>query len=134
MSRNLPVIANNGTNSSNVLTKPGLVLGDFLEDAGFTADSLAGVDLTFDGSEMYLESGDGTGALAFEGDAPGDGYEPAIFPAIFKDVLFDADGGYDGIFYDGSLLWSIDGWAAQRRGAVPSWMFANRWFRTGVST
>ena len=111
--RNFPIITNNRIGSSTARIAPQYVRGEFVEAAGFTAASLDGVDLTTNGngSVIFVESGDGKGAFAFENDPDftntligTDGAEPNIL----KDVTFSKDGGYDGLFYDGTLLWSVD--------------------------
>ena len=98
-----PRIKGNRRGVSNNLGGPN-VAGDVLEMAGLTLDVLEVADLTTDGSMVYAEYGDGTGAFAFENLTTASGLEANFF----RDVVFDPDGGYDGLFFDGSLLWSID--------------------------
>ena len=111
--RDYPIITNNRIGSSTARAAPQYVRPAFVEAAGFTADSLDGVDLTTDGSGLviFVESGDGKGVFAFEDDpsyiSSGIGADGAE-PNILRDVTFSKDGGYDGLFYNGTLLWSVD--------------------------
>ena len=76
-----------------------------MDQAGFTADKIGGIDLATDGSTLlFLENGDGDGALAF---AVGTGTDVDERRNALLDADFGRD-GFDGLFFDGDKLWTLD--------------------------
>ena len=61
-----------------------------------------GIDLATDGStSLYVENGNGTGAVAFD-VVDGDEQRNALLDMGF------GSGTYDGLFFDGDMLWTLD--------------------------
>ena len=74
------------------------VNGTELEPAGVTLDNIEGLDSATDGTTMFIEDGSGGRAL---------GFTTTSVRIWFKDVQFGGN-NYDGLFFDGTNLWSVD--------------------------
>lgn len=74
--------------------------GAMLSGAGVTTAEIETADHATDGSLLFVENGEGNGAVAFELDLSG-----AERRVAYKDVSFGS--GHDGLFFDGDKLWTV---------------------------